>query len=333
MRFGNFKYRWVPISLILVTILWLVIISTPVFATSATAPSSPITVRQGGVFLLRGSITFDKPDTGYFIWGPIYWYDNGNADENFCLENTPYVYWTDGTPVENIAISDYAITNGWQIDIGDDGSGIARNGTFYVDIWLRAASGDGTPHSPNNQNIYFAMDQITLWEPGTVTVPAGPIIVQVLPVLSRGVDVSISPDNQSGSPGSSLTYFITVMNTGIQNDNYDLTVSDDSLWTLMLSQNKLEDIGPGENGNATLTVTVSEDAENGATDDITITAASRADPAVSDSDACIAIATEVSTSPPPIPYPTIIVGVVIGVGTVVVVLLLLKRRRALRFSR
>jgi hypothetical protein len=326
MRFENFTYKSVPILMIFVTVLSLVIITSPVFATSATAPSSPITVKQGGVFLLRGSITFDQADTGYFEWGPVYWYSYGQENENFVLENTPSVYWTDGTPVENIAISDYETTNGWQVDIGDNGNGIARNGTFYIDIWLRAASGDGTLHAADNEDIYFSMDQITMFEPNLVAAPAGPITVQVIQVLGRSVDVSISPDNQSGAPGSPLTYIVTVTNTGSQNDNYDLTVSDDSGWTLGLSRNKLENIGPGEKGDVTLTVTVPEDAENGATDSITITAASRANPAVSDSAACIATATEVPPSPHPLSYPTIIVGVVIGLGIVVVILLLLKRR-------
>jgi hypothetical protein len=326
MRFENFTYKSVPILMIFVTVLSLVIITSPVFATSATAPSSPITVKQGGVFLLRGSITFDQADTGYFEWGPVYWYSYGQENENFVLENTPSVYWTDGTPVENIAISDYETTNGWQVDIGDNGDGIARNGTFYIDIWLRAASGDGTLHAADNEDIYFSMDQITMFEPNLVAAPAGPITIQVVQVLGRSVDVSISQDNQSGAPGSPLTYIVTVMNTGSQNDNYDLTVSDDSGWTSELSQNKLENIGPGEKGDVTLTVTVPEDAENGATDSITITAASRANPAVSDSAACIATATEVPPSPHPLSYPTIIVGVVIGLGIVVVILLLLKRR-------
>jgi len=330
MRFENFTYRSVPILLIFVTVLSLVIIATPVSATSATAPSSPITVQQGEVFLLRGSITFDQADTGYFIYGPVYWYNFGNENENFTLENTPAVYWTDGTSVDNLAISQYAITDGWQVDIGDNGSGIARDGTFYVDIWLRAEGYGGILHAAENQSIYFAMNQITMFEPNQVIAPAGPITVQVVQVLGRGVDISISPDNQSGSLGSPLTYFITVMNTEAQNANYDLTVSDNSGWTLMLSQNKLDNIGPGGKGNVTLTVTVPEDAENGATDGITITATSRANPAVSDGAACIAIATEAPPSPPPTPYPTIIVGLVIGLGIVVVILLL--KRRALHSS-
>ena len=212
----------------------LLITASPVSATcSATAPSSPVTVKQGDVFLLRGSITFDNPaEIGYFSWGPVYWYNYGNENENFCLENTPSVYWTSppaglnvGDPVDNIAISDYAIPDGWQVDIGDDGSGIAANGTFCVDIWLRAASGGGTLHAPGSQDISFAMGQITLNEGGIVTVPAGPITVNVT-ALSRGVDVSISPSLKQGWTGDNLVYDVTVKNTGEISENFKLRLSE-----------------------------------------------------------------------------------------------------------
>jgi hypothetical protein len=166
-------------------------IAPPVFAATATAPPDYISVPQGGVFLLRGSVTLDVPNTqGYWIWGPVYWYSNGDPTENFCLENTPSVYWTSGgtgvgNPVENISISDYSVGGniGWQVVIGDDGNGLAVDGTFNVDIWLRAASRNGTPHRPGNHEIYFELNQITMFEPSAVTAPAGPIEVQVTNIV------------------------------------------------------------------------------------------------------------------------------------------------------
>jgi len=174
-----FKHGLISVSLILVMLISLIIIAAPVFATTATPPDNYVSVPQGGVFLLRGSITFDKAAIGSFSWGPVGWYHNGHANENFCLENTPSVYWSDGTPVENVSISEEETASAHSITIADNGDGIARNGTFYVDIWLRAASGDGTPHKLENQWIYFAMDMIFLFEPGPMGVSAGPIYVDV----------------------------------------------------------------------------------------------------------------------------------------------------------
>jgi len=282
------KYGLISVSLVLAALLSPFFIASPVFATSATPPSSPVTVQQGKVFLLRGSITFDKADTGYFIYGPVYWKNYGDPAENFRLENTPSVYWSDGTPVENIAISDSATPDGWKVDIADNGSGIARNGTFYIDIWLRAASLDGTPHRLGNQYIYFPMDQITLFEPGMVSVSAHPITVQV---LGRGVDVSISPDNQSGVPLTTLNYTVTVTNTGnMGKDNYNLTVSDNAGWggSITLDNTRLENIPENENRTATLHVHIPENAIGRTRDNITIKATSQGDNTKKDNASCIA---------------------------------------------
>jgi len=191
---GDFKRGLISALLIFVVLISLIIIAAPVSAPNVSVPPScnnpylplpPVQVPAGKVFLLRGSITFDQPETGYFIWGPLGWYHNGDPTENFSLENTPSVYWTDGTPVENVSIGEGESASSHHIDIRDNGSGIARNGTFYIDIWLRAASGDGTPHKVDNQWIYFAMDMIWLWEPtpwwpDPILIPAGPIYVDVI---------------------------------------------------------------------------------------------------------------------------------------------------------
>jgi hypothetical protein len=129
-------------------------------------------------------VTFNVADTqGYFFYGPVYWYAASQSD-NFVLENTPSVYWTSGgtgvgNPVENIQISNYAIVGGWQVDISDNGDGLAVDGTFNVDIWLRAKGSDGTLHAVGHENIYFAANQITFFEPSPGSVPAGPITVAI----------------------------------------------------------------------------------------------------------------------------------------------------------
>ena len=287
------KYGLISVSLILIVFFSMLFIAAPVSATSATAPSSPITVQQGEVFLLRGSITFDQASDGNFVWGPVYWYHYGDPAENFSLENTPSVYWTSGPhsglPVENVRINDYPIPNGWQVDILDNflygGGAIEVNGTFNIDIWLRAASGDGTPHRPDNQEIYFSLNRITLWEPNQFTASAGPITVQV---LGRGVDVSISPSENSGEPCTTLNYLVTVKNTGnLGDDNYDLTVIDNESWSPSLDNSSLS-IPAGENRTTTLRVTIPENAENCTRDNVTVTATSHENAQVSDSASCIA---------------------------------------------
>ncbi|GAI40231.1 unnamed protein product, partial [marine sediment metagenome] len=107
-------------------------------------------------------------------------------------------------------------------------------------------------------------------------------------VLGRGVEVAISPSENSGPPGETLTYTVTVTNTGDVADNYDLTIGDNAGWVdnITLLENLLE-VPPGENETTTLTVTVPEDAVPCTEDNVTVTATS-VDDAVSDSASCIA---------------------------------------------
>jgi len=205
--------------------------------------------------------------------------------------------------VENVSIDNYAIPNGWQVDICDNGDGIERNGTFYVDIWLRAKGLGGILHAPGSQDIYFAMNQITMFEPGLVPVSAGPIVVQV---LGRDVDVSISPSYGENLPGENLAYTVTVKNTeNTGEDNYDLTVSDNAGWgdNIRLDDNQFLNVPQGGENTTKLRVHIPENATPYTNDKITVTATSRRNENIRENASCIAHVmvargVDVSISPP-----------------------------------
>ncbi len=84
--------------------------------------------------------------------------------------------------------------------------------------------------------------------------------------VDNAVNVSISPNYQEGSIGESLSYTVTVQNTGRYSDTYSLSAVDTQGWTLDISPPSLS-IAAGDSDTATLTVTVGIE-----TDMITVTA-------------------------------------------------------------
>lgn len=104
---------------------------------------------------------------------------------------------------------------------------------------------------------------------------------------TRGVEVSISPTYQGGVIGATLTYTVTVTNTGSVYENYTLTISDNENWGPSLSENLLENVPPGENRVVTLSVEIPS-GEVCTLDNITVTATSKADNSIMGSDDSIA---------------------------------------------
>jgi uncharacterized repeat protein (TIGR01451 family) len=74
-------------------------------------------------------------------------------------------------------------------------------------------------------------------------------------LILRRVEVTISPDYRNGPAGAMLNYTVRVTNTGRAADNYRLVISGTSGWLTSIVPNSLS-LGPGESGEATLTITV-----------------------------------------------------------------------------
>jgi uncharacterized membrane protein len=101
------------------------------------------------------------------------------------------------------------------------------------------------------------------------------------------VEVSIPPDEERGAPGVTVTFTVTVKNTGDIEDTYDLTAEDTEDWSLSLSSS-VGPLNPGDSDDVTLTVTIPSTATQCTRDTITVTATSQVDNTVSDNDSCVA---------------------------------------------
>lgn len=103
----------------------------------------------------------------------------------------------------------------------------------------------------------------------------------------QGVSVSISLGYQSGAPGTTLSYFVTVVNTGTVGDNYALTATDDLGWDLSVEPPSLT-IAAGQSADVVLRVAIPYGAPSSTEDNVTVFAASQTDPTASDSAICVA---------------------------------------------
>jgi len=144
-------------------------------------------------------------------------------------------------------------------------------------------------------------DNITIAAAGTGVADSDSCVAHA--ALPLGVEVSISPDNQSGTPSLTLNYTVTVKNTGALDDNYNLTVSDNAGWGPTVSPTSLT-VPAGENRTSTLSVTIPENALGCTRDNITVTATSQTDNRVSASDTCVAHAVGLLTEIRAVIYPT-----------------------------
>ena len=116
--------------------------------------------------------------------------------------------------------------------------------------------------------------------------------------IGLGVEISISPNYRSGLPGTTLTYLVTVTNTGSISETYNLTASDSAGWDSDVLPPTLT-VPAGEDRTATLSVTIPSGAAECTQNNLRATVVSQSDPAVRDNDSCIAHAVAVPLPPTP----------------------------------
>jgi hypothetical protein len=97
-------------------------------------------------------------------------------------------------------------------------------------------------------------------------------------VVNPGGSGSTPDDDQSGEPGTVLTYTVTIENTGDYTDTFTVELNGNS-WPTSASTNSVGPLAPGASADIEIYVTVG----NSGTDSVTVTFISDLDPNVSDS--------------------------------------------------
>jgi hypothetical protein len=181
--------------------------------------------------------------------------NTGNVSDTYTFKNTDTTGWTKSLSNTSLVVAAFS----------------SGNATLGVTIPSNAIGGTS--------------DNITVTATGTGVSGSASCTAQVN--IARSVSVSISPASQSGFNGATLTYTVTVSNTGNVSDNYSLAVTDNSGWSENVSPTSLVVAAFGSD-NATLSVTVPSNAIDGMINIITVTATSQADNKVSGSASCTA---------------------------------------------
>jgi len=257
---------------------------------SANCTAQVTTVRGVQVLISPSS---QENDNGGMLAYTVTVKNLGNVQENFQLTKGDNAGWT------------LSLDNTWLlVSKGENRTtkltvsipANAVSGTLD-NIWVKAASKDNAAVFDNKSCVAHCMG---------VTRPS--------------VEVSISPSSSSGTPGTMLTYTVTVKNTGGGTDNFDLNVSGGAGWSPGISPSLLT-LAAGTSGTAKLTVTVPSNAVEGASTTITVKAISRADPSVSGSASCTATAKAGGISP--LVYVVVVVVIVVIIVAVLVIKLFL----------
>jgi hypothetical protein len=183
-------------------------------------------------------------------------------------------------------------SRGWgYLDVVDQLKVDYGSGNPYASFRLRWANDNGSEPSIGIDDGRFLVinsenDMLSVIFASSEYGGGGPYL-EIVYVPPYAVSASISPHVQSGQPTDVLSYTVTVRNTGNLDDNYLLTVSDNSGWGPMISPTPLF-VASGSTGDATLTVTIPENAAPSTADNVIVTATSTGNPAISASDSCIA---------------------------------------------
>jgi hypothetical protein len=268
--------------------------------------SDIIEVEPGQEFVLRFRLRWDIPgELGYFSLG-VTWNspgENGIPSENFTYLGAEAYFDLDGDnlpddPDNYISIGE-ALTAGIVAGdarytvVVDHTAGDSRDGDFNVDLKFRAAGIGGEAHIPTDNHPISIVSTIDVPEGATFYSYSPPNPYITVRVLGRGVAVAISPSQQGGPLGATLSYTVRVTNMGTFDDTYDLTISDSENWSAETSLPSLT-ISAGDDGITTLSVTIPPDAPIGAEDTITVTAISRENTEIRASDICTARASAVA---------------------------------------
>jgi parallel beta-helix repeat protein len=242
---------------------------------------------NAGIYLYSSSNTLTNNtfvnNKQYGIY--LYSYDNNNIITGNTCENNPYGIYL-GSSYNNIIYHNNFVNETHQAtDLGTNtwDNGYPSGGNYWSDyIGVDNYSGE-------NQNIPGGdgIGDDSYYIPGGSNMDNYPLMSPWQSVI-RGVIVSISPSDNSGPNGATLTYTVTVTNTGNVSDNYSLLATDNAGWSPSVLPTSVVVPAFSRDNTTTLSVAVPAGAIIGTIYNMTVTVTSQTENTLSASDRCTA---------------------------------------------
>ena len=142
--------------------------------------------------------------------------------------------------------------------------------------------------------------------------------------IVKSVEVEVSPTRISAGIGENITFTVSLLNDGVVADNYNLTLVDKLGWGSTLSTTSTTVAAGAVRADISLRVTIPENAQPYAEDNITVTVISQIDSTVMASNSCIAQAIIASNYPSYVLAGTLVLPL-IGIAMALYLLFYLRR--------
>ncbi len=230
------------------------------------------TITTGGMAVFAGDLYVGagNKDSGAQLWR--------SSDGDNWVQATPAFGDANNEKVEQV----FVFQNQLYIGVTNTGSGIEiwrSSDPTNSSLWEQAnldGFGDSKNTTTNGSNA--TADFLGQFYVGTANVTSGGELWR----MQQPYGVSLSPDQtQQGPAGQTVTYTLSITNTGTTADSFDLSASGQT-WNTSLST-ALVSLAPSAAKNFTVTVAIPPGTADQDTDTVTITATSQGDSSITDS--------------------------------------------------
>ena len=180
----------------------------------------------------------------------------------------------DGNEPDSFALDASALPAGWSGSVSPDSVADLDPG-YTADISFSV-----TPPADAEEDDWATAD-VSAWSTGRNHHRDSVATNTTVRIPVRGVDLSSDAAGKGGTPGTTVSFTLTLENTGSDPDSYDLSLTKPPTWDISLSQVSVEELDAGSSATIILAGVIPGYAHDTDSADATVTATSRGNSSVS----------------------------------------------------